>query len=156
MGHDKAASPAASSRYQRAVEIFLGACEIAPDLRDAFVREACADDDELLASTRALLAQDETSDESIDGAAASAAALLGEEEPPLPERIGAYRVLRVLGEGGMGTVYEAEQESPCRRVALKVVRAAMATPRVCRRFELEAEVLGRLEHPGIARIYEAG
>jgi len=156
MSHDKARSAVEGSRYQRAVELFLGACELAPDRRAAFVREACADDGELLAATNALLAQDATSDDLIDGAAASAAALLSDEELPLPERIGGYRVVRVLGEGGMGTVYEAEQESPRRRVALKVVRPAMATPRVCRRFELEAEVLGRLEHPGIARIYEAG
>src|SRR5688500_18852253 len=58
-----------------------------------------------------------------------------------------YRILRVLGEGGMGTVYEAEQESPRRAVALKVVRAGLASRAALRRFELEKEVLGRLEHP---------
>ncbi len=156
MSHDKARSPVEGSRYQRAVDLFLGACELAPERRDAFLREACRDDAGLLAAANALLAQDASSDDPIAGAAASAAALLSDEAAPLPERIGGYRVVRVLGEGGMGTVYEAEQESPRRRVALKVVRPTMATPRVCRRFELEAEVLGRLEHPGIARIYEAG
>jgi serine/threonine protein kinase/Flp pilus assembly protein TadD len=73
-----------------------------------------------------------------------------------PERIGPYRVIGVIGEGGMGTVYEAEQEHPRRRVALKLIRSGLTTPSVLRRFEYEADVLGRLEHPGIARIYHAG
>ncbi len=70
--------------------------------------------------------------------------------------IGSYRLLEILGEGGMGVVYLAEQERPRRRVALKVVRPGLATPRMLRRFELESQVLGRLQHPGIAQVYEAG
>ncbi len=73
-----------------------------------------------------------------------------------PERIGRYRLVRLLGEGGMGTVYEAVQDHPHRTVALKVVRGGQMSPRLARRFELEAELLGRLQHPGIAQIYEAG
>jgi tetratricopeptide (TPR) repeat protein/predicted Ser/Thr protein kinase len=73
-----------------------------------------------------------------------------------PERIGRYRILRLLGEGGMGAVYEAEQENPHRTVALKVIRAGFADPEMVRRFENEAQALGRLHHPGIAQIYEAG
>lgn len=71
-------------------------------------------------------------------------------------QIGHYRILRVIGEGGMGTVYEAQQERPRRTVALKVIKPGLATPSVIRRFELESQVLGRLQHPGIAQIYEAG
>lgn len=74
----------------------------------------------------------------------------------LPERIGRYRIIGRIGEGGMGTVYEAEQEQPRRTVALKVIRPGLATARLLKRFELEAHVLGRLQHPGIAQIYEAG
>lgn len=73
-----------------------------------------------------------------------------------PERIAGYRVLRKIAEGGMGAVYEAEQANPRRRVALKVVRPGAATFELLRRFEFEARVLALLEHPGIARIYEAG
>ncbi len=62
----------------------------------------------------------------------------------------------MLGEGGMGTVYEAEQDQPRRRVALKVIKPGMAGPELLRRFDLEAQALGRLQHPGIAQIYEAG
>jgi serine/threonine protein kinase len=86
----------------------------------------------------------------------SAAALPRGVGGELPERIGAYRPVRVLGEGGMGVVYEAEQVRPRRTVALKVIRSVLMTPALVRRFEFEAEVLGRLQHPGIAQIYEAG
>lgn len=74
----------------------------------------------------------------------------------LPETIGTYRVLGVLGEGGMGMVYLAEQERPKRTVALKVVRPGMLSGPMLRRFELESQVLGRLQHPGIAQVFEAG
>src|SRR4051794_16466334 len=75
---------------------------------------------------------------------------------PHLERLGAYTIIRLVGAGGMGLVYEAEQQHPQRRVALKVIRPMLVTRPLLRRFELEAEVLGRLEHPGIARVYEAG
>jgi len=74
----------------------------------------------------------------------------------LPSRIGKYRIVRLLGEGGMGAVYEAEQDQPRRTVALKVVRADNVSAAMLRRFEHESEVLGRLQHPGIAQIHEAG
>ena len=73
-----------------------------------------------------------------------------------PERIGRYRIVRMLGQGGMGIVYEAEQDRPHRTVALKVIQPGFAGPNLLRRFELEAEALGRLQHPGIAQIFEAG
>lgn len=73
-----------------------------------------------------------------------------------PFELGKYRVLGLIGQGGMGAVYLAEQQNPHRTVALKVIRAGLATPAVLRRFEQEAEALGRLQHPGIAQIYEAG
>ncbi|MBI1853803.1 MAG: tetratricopeptide repeat protein [Planctomycetes bacterium] len=78
--------------------------------------------------------------------------------PPraLPSRIGNYRIVRELGRGGMGVVYEAEQESPRRTVALKVVTAGVMSREALARFDLEAQVLGRLQHPGIAHIFEAG
>ena len=87
-----------------------------------------------------------------DGASASSAA----GAQLLPSSIGRYRILRLLGEGGMGAVYEAEQDQPRRLVALKVIRAAWASPDLLRRFEQESQALGRLHHPGIAQIYEAG
>ncbi|MGA7929456.1 MAG: serine/threonine-protein kinase [Candidatus Sulfotelmatobacter sp.] len=74
----------------------------------------------------------------------------------VPSTIGSYRIIRLLGEGGMGAVYEAEQDQPRRRVALKVIKSAWADRELLRRFDLESQTLGRLHHPGIAQIYEAG
>jgi tetratricopeptide (TPR) repeat protein/predicted Ser/Thr protein kinase len=80
----------------------------------------------------------------------------GAADAPLPERIRDYRVVRVLGRGGMGVVFEAEQESPSRRVAVKVLRMGLESPALKARFAHEALLLARLQHPGIAQIYEAG
>ncbi|MBV6522449.1 MAG: Serine/threonine-protein kinase PknD [Gemmatimonadaceae bacterium] len=73
-----------------------------------------------------------------------------------PTHIGRYTIVGTLGEGGMGTVYEAVQEQPRRTVALKVIRPDYVTPELSRRFARESEVLGRLQHPGIAQVFEAG
>ncbi|MFO0872360.1 MAG: serine/threonine-protein kinase, partial [Phycisphaerales bacterium] len=88
----------------------------------------------------------------IDGSGGHGAASSDTTAP----RIGAYTVLRLLGKGGMGAVYEAEQKHPRRLVALKVIRASFATPSLLKRFEHESHVLGCLKHPGIAQIYQAG
>ncbi len=75
---------------------------------------------------------------------------------PMPKKIGHYAIQSVIASGGMGTVYKAVQESPRRTVAVKVMKAGMNTASALRRFEFEAQLLGRLRHPGIAQIYEAG
>ena len=69
----------------------------------------------------------------------------------MPAVIGRYRIVRLLGEGGMGAVYEAEQEQPRRRVAIKAIKPGLASPVLLRRFEHETQALGLLQHPGIAR-----
>src|SRR5436305_5123810 len=75
-----------------------------------------------------------------------------ERRGELPATIGRYRIVGLVGEGGMGVVYEAEQEQPRRRVALKVVKPGLTSPEVLRRFEQESRSLARLQHPGIAQI----
>jgi serine/threonine protein kinase/Tfp pilus assembly protein PilF len=80
----------------------------------------------------------------------------GSSERDLPATIGTYRILGFIGEGSMGIVYRAEQQNPQRIVALKVIRVGIASAEHLRRFERESELLGRLQHPGITRIYEAG
>lgn len=76
--------------------------------------------------------------------------------PELGQRIGSYTLIEEIGQGGMGVVYLAEQEHPRRKVALKLIQPGRTSASLLRRFEHEAEVLGRLQHPGIAQIYEAG
>ncbi|MHC4709278.1 MAG: serine/threonine protein kinase [Planctomycetota bacterium] len=80
----------------------------------------------------------------------------GTDAALLPERIGKYRIRGILGSGGMGTVYEAEQQNPRRLVALKILRPGVMSRTAMRRFKHEVAVLAHLRHPGIAQIYEAG
>ncbi len=76
---------------------------------------------------------------------------------PIPDRIGPYRILREIGEGGMGVVYEADQEKPVRRrVALKLIKWGMDTKQVIARFESEKQALALMNHPNIASVYDAG
>ncbi len=73
------------------------------------------------------------------------------------QRIGNYRILQKVGEGGMGEVYEAEQERPVRRrVALKVIKHGMDTKQVVARFEAERQALAMMDHPSVAKVFEAG
>ena len=82
----------------------------------------------------------------------------GDRDADAPlEQIGAYTLLRTLGEGGMGTVYLAEQQTPVeRRVALKVIKLGMDTREVVARFEAERQALAVMDHPGIARVFDGG
>ena len=76
---------------------------------------------------------------------------------PPPQRIGPYRILERLGEGGMGTVYLAEQDKPIhRRVALKVIKRGMDTGQVIARFEAERQALAVMDHPNVAKVFDAG
>ena len=78
-------------------------------------------------------------------------------QEPLPAQVGPYVIHRRLGEGGMGIVYEGEQQTPLRRVAVKVIRGGHSTDEYrIRLFQREAQTLARLRHPAIAAIYEAG
>jgi tetratricopeptide (TPR) repeat protein/predicted Ser/Thr protein kinase len=110
------------------------------------------------AELESLLHFDRTSEGSLDDYLASAAkqVLIERSAPAEGARCGPYRLLRLVGRGGMGAVYEAEQDNPRRAVALKVINTGFASPELMRRFEQESHTLGRLHHPGIAQIYEAG
>ena len=74
----------------------------------------------------------------------------------LPERIGRYKVLSLLGCGAMGRVYEAEQDQPRRSVAVKVLRSTSVSEDLQRRYFNETQILGSLQHKGIAQIFDAG
>ncbi|MBX3403107.1 MAG: protein kinase [Phycisphaeraceae bacterium] len=163
-------------RQQIVEEVFLAAADLRERGGDAaaiagMIAERCRGDDALRAEVESLLGAHEAAEGVLDRAdvvlAATGAGTVGGggrtgrppwEEPALPPGtvVGGYTLERVLGEGGMGVVYVARQDRPRRTVALKVIRPALTTPAMLRRFEMEAEILGRLQHPGIAQIYEAG
>ena len=94
--------------------------------------------------------------DSLQAGAQLAATSEDDDRSAIPERIGEYAIRGVLGRGGMGVVYAAEQSNPHRVVALKMLRFVGASPARLRRFEREAEILGRLHHPGIAQVYAVG
>jgi tetratricopeptide (TPR) repeat protein len=140
--------------------------------RDRFLRRMCSGDEALEQEVRSLLRSLEEADSFLENPAFEVAARalavpregdalesIGDPARPearlLPRQIGRYRVVRLLGEGGMGVVYEAVQEHPHRTVALKVVKPGLESS-LLRRFEHESQALARLQHPGIAQIYEAG
>ena len=77
--------------------------------------------------------------------------------PPTPDQIGPYKILEVLGDGGMGIVYLAEQKKPIRRlVALKLIKLGMDPRQVIARFETERQALALMNHPNVARVFDAG
>src|SRR4029079_3017035 len=151
-------------RWERLKELFQAAAQQPTGRQEAYIEEACSDDPELRSEALVLLAAHREAGSFIEQAPLAGLAghfaetRVGDSAPKrhlAPRAIGGYRILGQIGEGGMGVVYEAEQERPRRLVALKVIRPGLLSPEMLRRFEDEAEVLGRLEHPGIARIYEA-
>lgn len=150
-------------RFQQAESIFQAAGGKPAGERTRYIDQACGGDAELASLVRSLLRHDQTSTIHLrtdvgQAVRERAADLLrtAQEGAALPEQIGRYRILRLLGEGGFGVVYLAEQDNPRRTVAVKVLRAALASGSIHRRFEYEAQILGRLHHPGIAQIFEAG
>src|SRR5262245_7125234 len=132
------------------------ALEREPSEREPFVRRACGGDRELGDEILKLLASDEAASGLEPPAEGWPGAQRAPDESLLGARIGRYRILRLIGYGGMGAVYEAEQDQPRRTVALKVMRPSLATPQALRRFEFEAQVLARVRHPFIAAVFEAG
>ena len=138
------------TRYARVREVFHEVCTLEPDERKHRADVLCGGDDALRTEVHRLLA---AMDASGDDDPRLSAEGLGDS--PAPE-IQGYRIVRLLGEGGMGAVYEASQETPRRRVALKVIRPGLITGTILKRFRRESEVLARLNHPGIAQVYEVG
>jgi eukaryotic-like serine/threonine-protein kinase len=141
---------------RRAEALFDEAAEVPAAARERLIEQRCGNDRKLRVSVRRLLDALDSMGDFLEPAAEGRKQTLLEEDEPHPERIGRYEILRVVGRGGMGIVYEARQESPHRRVALKVIHPAFVSRPWLRRFEREAEILGRLHHPGVATIYEAG
>jgi len=156
----------APDRWRLIQPLLEQALDLPPERRAPFLDQACGQDARLRAEIENLLQADSDAGPFLDAPVDLSAVALeaGEEDdsawhPTAPggTSIGPYRVLREIGRGGMGVVYEAQQERPKRSVALKVIlggRHVDAT--TVRMFQREAESLARLKHPGIAAIYESG
>jgi len=144
-------------------DLFDAAIKLPAAQRDFFVRSSCQHDEAKRDEVLSLLRHHEDSETFLSTNPLIPAGFIPEAlsnalTRPLPSgtAFGRYTVDGVLGEGGMGVVYQAEQENPRRQVALKIIRPGVATPELLKRFEYEAQMLGRLQHPGIAQIFEAG
>lgn len=152
------------ARHARATALFERVCELAEPERARVLEAECAGDAGLHDAVVKLLAHDASAGDFLEqlpqptrshSPPGPEPGQPTADEPPL-ETIGSYRVLDVLGRGGMGVVYRARQSRPEREVALKLIRPELLSSAARARLEREAELLGRLQHPGIARVYEAG
>jgi hypothetical protein len=158
------------SQFSREKEIFAAALDL-PDAqqREAYLQEACAGDTELRQRVMALLRAHNDPDTFLEPAPAgtaiaSPAAAATCRVPDLAQvtekpgdRIGRYKLLQQIGEGGCGVVFMAEQEEPVRRqVALKVIKLGMDTKSVIARFESERQALALMDHANIAKVLDAG
>src|SRR5262245_37023392 len=132
--------------------LFQAALDLEPQRRAAFLAEQCAGNAELRAAVEELLRFDAKAQNAPEFLLSPAADVRMALPPAavVPASIGPFRIVRRLGQGGMGTVYEAEQDDPRRTVALKVMRLGLDSPELRKRFAQEARILGRLHHPGIA------
>src|SRR5437763_2703068 len=147
-------------RWQQLKQIFQSALERNPAERSAFLNQACADDPALRSQVESLIASHDQAGDSIEAMAAEAATeMLADEQPGpiLGKHIGHYEVLSLLGRGGMGEVFLAQDTSLGRKVALKLLRSDFTRiEERLRRFQQEARAASALNHPNILTIYEIG
>ena len=141
-------------RYQRAIELFQSASDRSADVRQAFLAQACAGDDELRREVERMLTADAESGGFLDKAAddlAAAAVAARESRSLIGQTLAHYEVVSLLGAGGMGEVYRARDPRLGREVAVKV-----AAERFEERFEREARAIAALNHPNICTLHDVG
>jgi serine/threonine protein kinase len=146
------------SRWERIQELFHEAVDLPPTEQDTFLAAACDSDTELIQDVRAMLREDSCRASVLDRSVAEVAyKVLGDSDPArLREHdFGPYRLIRLLGEGGMGFVYLAERKDLGTQVAIKILRDAWLSPARRGRFAAEQKTLAQLNHPSIARLYDA-
>ena len=165
-------------RWQQVKELLDETLDLSPGARRAFLETSCAGDERLRRQVESLLQEEERAGDFLEdpifvlaedgpaGAAAGAAG--GDAAPESPgdltagsaagRRIGPYRLIRPLGEGGMGTVYLARRDDDAYRgeVAIKVTRGGPSSEQLLRRFLVERQILADLDHPNIAELYDGG
>ena len=147
-----------SSRWQRVQTLFHEAADLPAAEQLEFLEKKCGDDETLVSEVLILLQEDSRGGSLLERDVAHVAEqVLGDsssEAAPFKE-FGPYRIIRALGEGGMGMVYLAEREDLGSRVAIKVLRDAWLSPARRERFAIEQRTLAQLNHPSIARLYDA-
>ena len=147
-----------SARWHRLQSIFHDAADMPPAERRPFVEAACGHDEELLVEVLAMLEQDASGHSLLDRNIAEIAHDTFAKSASVPlilKNVGPYRIIRLLGEGGMGVVYLAERSDLGTQVAVKVLRDAWLSPARRERFATEQRTLAQLNHPSIARLYDA-
>jgi serine/threonine protein kinase/tetratricopeptide (TPR) repeat protein len=149
----------------KANELFLAALDIeAPDARKSHLDAACGNDADLRKQVEALLQAHAAAHSFLEHPVAAQLTGVFNSDPGVGvaeaapgDRIGSYKLLQSLGEGGMGAVWVAEQDQPVkRRVALKLIKAGMDSAQVLRRFEAERQALALMDHQNIAKVFDAG
>src|SRR5271168_3485081 len=139
------------------MDLFTEAIQLPVEQRSAFLITACGGDAELRANVEALLKAHQESGEFLEQAPAEVKTQNLTPGEKVGDRIGRYKLLQQIGEGGCGVVFMAEQEEPVRRkVAIKIVKPGLDTKGVIARFEAERQALALMDHPNIAHILDAG
>src|SRR5580693_9160525 len=146
-----------TARLQRIQGLFLQAADLPEPELGAFLDTACGDDNALRAEVLAMLREDAQGGSLLDGDLSQMARDILSESPTshFPKQLGPYRLLRMLGEGGMGVVYLAERADLGSLVAVKILRDAWLSPARRERFATDQRILAQLKHPSIARLYDA-
>ena len=143
-------------RWTRIQDLFHRTADLPPPEQAAFLHDACAGDESLISDVQALLAEDARSASILDEHVGEVADRLLSASSTLPlERIGPYRVTGIVGEGGMGVVFRAERPDLGSVAAIKILRDAWLSPARRERFASEQRLLAQLNHPSIARLYDA-
>src|SRR3954471_18788437 len=149
-----------SADFDKLREIFLAALEKAPEQRDAYLDQICAGDEELRRNVDVMLRAQAVGEGPLDRAA-----VRDEQQTEVYEQvsetpgtvIGPYKLIEQIGEGGMGTVWMAQQTAPVKRlVAVKLIKAGMDSRQVIARFEAERQALALMDHANIAHVLDAG
>ncbi len=152
-------------RWRKAEEIFQAALDLGPEEREQYVSQACAENTSLKRDVETLLSQNESAGDLLKAplygtTVLNSFGLLADEDddPLLGRRLGAYRIEREIGRGGMGAVYEAVRADNefKKRVAIKLVKRGMDTDFILRRFRKERQILAALDHPHIALLLDGG
>src|SRR4051812_9242914 len=140
-------------------EIFNAVVKLPVDQRAVYLDHACRDNSALRAEVESLLKAHDIPGTFL-GPSRSPGDLTADYQPvaePVGKVVGPYKLLQRIGEGGMGTVFMAEQAEPLRRqVALKIIKPGMESAQVIARFEAERQALALMDHPNIAKVFDAG